>query len=330
MTYNFDDKYSYLSDGPTSWGSGYPAPSRDLSTVELDASIKESIVEDITRYLSPATADFYKTNGIPYRRGYLLHGPPGTGKSSLSKALACYFDMSLYCINLGESGIGDSQLRRAFSCLPAKCIVLIEDIDSAGIGREKLDNNRKSPGHLGAMNQTSGNTAGQPSRGRYGRMKTVTLSGLLNALDGASSSEGRIVIMTSNNPEALDSALIRPGRVDKRFLLPDMSRASAGRIFARMYKTSGVEDLDALTAQFASCFPEGKVTPAELQGFILDYRDNPKAAVEEVESWATALVEEKAKESERAREMAESGETIEAEGSMTSEEFSEVSSDDLY
>ena len=302
MTYTYSTERSSYDGGH--WGSPYAAPSRDLATVELAAEIKDDIVRDITRYLEPKTAEFYKNNGIPYRRGYLFHGPPGTGKSSLSKALASNFGLALYCMNLGEEGIGDRDLRSAFGALPTKCIVLLEDIDSAGIGREKpsesqeekdASKNAALAGLLaGGLDDDFGDFMPR-SRG----LARVTLSGLLNALDGASASEGRIVIMTSNFPEVLDSALIRPGRVDKRVLLPDMSRTSATKIFSRMYSHCGVEKLDTLAAVFASRLPDGKITPAELQGFILDHMDEPMAAVEKVESWAEGIIDEKNKEQER-------------------------------
>lgn len=276
LTYTF----SIATFDDPKWGNPYAAPSRSLDTVELDHHIKDGLVKDISRYLDPKTAGFYKDNGIPWRRGYLFHGPPGTGKSSLCRALASHFDLSLYCMNLGEARIDDGDLRLAFSSLPKKCIVLLEDIDSTGIGREKSMKKAESsmPASLGMedINESSASST-RPKNG-------VTLSGLLNALDGASASEGRIVIMTSNHPEVLDSALIRPGRIDKRVLLPEMSRTSARRIFKRMYSHSDVEDLEELAEIFASKLPEGQIVPAQLQGFILDHMDDPRKAVNDVEA----------------------------------------------
>jgi chaperone BCS1 len=306
MTYTFSSSGGGGGgyDNRGNWGQPYAAPSRDLATVELDTEIKNSIVKDIARYLDPKTAEFYKNNGIPYRRGYLLHGPPGTGKSSLSKALASNFNLALYCMNLGEEGIGDRDLRSAFAGLPTKCIVLLEDIDSTGIGREKPVESQEEKDSIkdaalagllpDGINEFDFDML---SRGRS--MARITLSGLLNALDGASASEGRIVIMTSNHPEVLDGALIRPGRVDKRILLPDMSRTSASKIFARMYSHTSIQNLTALAEVFASRLPDGKVTPAELQGFILDRMDEPEQAVDEVEAWSAQVIREKEQEKEK-------------------------------
>lgn len=305
MTYTFSSGGGGGSyDNRGAWGQPYAAPSRDLATVELDTDIKNSIVKDIARYLDTKTAEFYKNNGIPYRRGYLLHGPPGTGKSSLSKALASNFNLALYCMNLGEDGIGDRDLRSAFAGLPTKCIVLLEDIDSTGIGREKPVESQEEKDSIkdaaiagllpDGINEFDFDML---SRGRS--MARITLSGLLNALDGASASEGRIVIMTSNHPEVLDSALIRPGRVDKRILFSSMSRTSASKIFTRMYSHTSIPNLETLAKLFASRLPDGKVTPAELQGFILDRMDEPEQAVDEVESWSAQVIEEKEREKEK-------------------------------
>jgi chaperone BCS1 len=306
MTYTFSTGRSGGYSEAGHWGVPYAAPSRNLATVELDKEIKDNIVNDITRYLEPKTAEFYKNNGIPYRRGYLLHGPPGTGKSSLSKALASHFNLALYCMNLGEEGIGDHNLRSAFAALPTKCIVLLEDIDSAGIGREKPVESQAEKDAINAAAQAGALPDGISaddfsfSTAYMGRgMARITLSGLLNALDGASASEGRIVIMTSNHPEVLDSALIRPGRVDKRILLPDMSRTSARKIFTRMYSNTDVQNVAELAKTFAKHLPEGKITPAELQGFILDRMDMPLEAVDDVEAWANNVIAEKEREQEK-------------------------------
>jgi chaperone BCS1 len=118
------------------WHIQATRPSRPISTVTLDEAQKDKIVTDVNEYLHPATARWYAARGIPHRRGYLFHGPPGTGKTSLSFALAGIFGLSIYCASLSEPDLGESQLATLFSELPTRCIVLLEDIDSAGIRRE--------------------------------------------------------------------------------------------------------------------------------------------------------------------------------------------------
>lgn len=189
--------------------------SRPFSTVVLDEAVKQSLIEDMRDYLHPYTRRWYANRGIPYRRGYLLYGPPGTGKSSLSFAIAGYFKLKIYIVSLNSLAMNEENLGQLFSELPQQCVVLLEDIDTAG-----LTHTRKTPAEPEAEEAKplvtvvpAGSTPANPpttppSGGR------ISLSGLLNILDGVASQEGRVLIMTTNHIEKLDEALIRPGRVD--------------------------------------------------------------------------------------------------------------------
>ncbi|MCJ1387787.1 hypothetical protein MMC18_000630 [Xylographa bjoerkii] len=198
-------------------------PTRPLRTIDLDLKTKQQLVEDIQKYLEPASVRFYATRGIPHRRGYLFHGPPGTGKTSMSVALAGHFQLDLYIMNLAAFNKGDAALAATFEMLPRKCIVLLEDIDSAGIKRENIRKEKEL--------DAKANTKERSQRSR----NPITLSGLLNAIDGATSQEGRVLIMTTNDPEALDDALIRPGRIDMQIFFGPVSQRVAEQIFVRMY-----------------------------------------------------------------------------------------------
>lgn len=139
-------------------------PSRPLSTVALDDVQKGMIVRDMNEYLHPATARWYARRGILYRRGYLFHGPQGTGKTSLSFSLAVIFGLKIYCVALGEVGMTEATLGNLFADLSESCIVLLEDIDSAGLTR----NGGKMEDQNGAQNYTQddeqndeGNDSGQ-------------------------------------------------------------------------------------------------------------------------------------------------------------------------
>lgn len=189
-------------------------------------------MDDISQHLRPETRRFYARRGIPYRKGLLFHGPPGTGKTSMSLALTGHFNLSLFIINLVEFESGDSGLSKLFESLPNKCIVLLEDIDSAGIDREEVVMKKRRgepPKDADDKEKDKGKDPTlQPS-------KAVTLSGLLNTIDGVAAKEGRVVIMTSNDPDALDEALIRPGRVDRRLFFGPVKHHMAKAIFKRMY-----------------------------------------------------------------------------------------------
>ncbi len=111
----------------------------------------------------------------------------------------------------------------------------------------------------------------------------VTLSGLLNALDGVSSREGRVLFMTTNHPERLDPALIRPGRVDLRIELGPATPDQARRLFLWFYRGSGLgpAELEALAERFAAQVPRDRVSMAAIQEYLLRHRRNPDVAAHE-------------------------------------------------
>jgi chaperone BCS1 len=100
-----------------------------MSTVLHNNKEKEALLSDITSFLNPATREWYTERGIPYRRGYLLYGPPGTRKSSLSLSITGHFDLDIYILNLAS--VNDSTLNGLFAKLPQHYIILLEDIDVA-------------------------------------------------------------------------------------------------------------------------------------------------------------------------------------------------------
>lgn len=291
-------------------GSGWARPvsrtSRTLASVVMDQVQKDVIVDDIMRYQNEKAV--YTEDGNPYRRGYLLHGPPGTGKTSLVLALAGNFNLPLYILSLSHPDMNDWWLERLFDQLPQKSIIVIEDIDSAGIARE---------------NMTEAKTDKESTRTK------VTLSALLNAIDGPAAVEGRILVLTSNRANTLDEALVRPGRVDCKVYMGYASKFIAGQLFERACflkkkavkgkveeKEQEVEGTD--TAQpnadpsytskqeapeitslnqlsersqaFAAKIPEDRFTPAEIQGFCLQHRQDPEKAIELVGKWVEDVI----------------------------------------
>ncbi|OTB05228.1 hypothetical protein M426DRAFT_320042 [Hypoxylon sp. CI-4A] len=245
--------------GRAGWHQVANRPVRDIKTVVLDEHQKLQVLADINEYLHPETPRWYANRGIPLRRGYLFHGPPGTGKTSLSFALAGIFGLDIHVISLLEPSLTEEDLSGLFASLPRRCIVLLEDIDTAGLRRnpsnasEKEEEEEKVETEAGAAaTETNG---AKPSRHHHSRgdwkvsdlakalkkegddAKTgISLSGLLNAIDGVASHEGRVLIMTTNTPEQLDEALIRPGRVDLQVAFTNATREQAKELFIRMYE----------------------------------------------------------------------------------------------
>ncbi|KAI6088661.1 BCS1 N terminal-domain-containing protein [Hypoxylon rubiginosum] len=307
------------STEPT-WQRCMARASRPFSTVILNEKTKQDLIDDVTDYLRPSTQRWYANRGIPYRRGYMLHGPPGTGKSSLSLALAGFFKMRIYIVSLSSITANEETLASLFAELPRRCVVLLEDIDTAGLthtreGTQAQLQNQSTDDDMVPGQLTTGN--GNTNTNSNGRL---SLSGLLNILDGVASQEGRVLIMTTNHRDQLDSALIRPGRVDMivEFGLADEDMTSAifRAIFAHLdddddtSETETAADiiLDADERQklelekarkqaahdarvniqakeFASKVPTHEFSPAELQGYLMKHKRDAQAAIDSIEAW---------------------------------------------
>ena len=167
------------------------------------------IVSDVRDFLN--SAKWYYDRGITYRRGYLLHGPPGTGKSSIIQALAGELNYNIAMLDLSERGMTDDRLNYLLTVIPRRTLVLLEDADAA-FSRRRVQTD--ADGYCGA---------------------NVTFSGLLNALDGVASAEERLLFLTTNHAEQLDEALVRPGRVDITVRLGEATRWQFKRLWDRFY-----------------------------------------------------------------------------------------------
>lgn len=126
----------------TAWATewrpfGQPRARRLLDSVVLDKGVKERIVNDVESFLS--RGQWYAERGVPYRRGYLLHGPPGSGKSSFIQALAGSLELDIAILNLSERGLTDDKLNHLLANAPDRTLILLEDIDAAFSGREQSD-----------------------------------------------------------------------------------------------------------------------------------------------------------------------------------------------
>lgn len=167
-------------------------------------------------------------------------GQPGNGKSSLAMALAGHFGLNVYSLSLRDTGMSDSYLAQLFNVLPSgKVLVLLEDIDSAGLRREYEFEDDEDSSRISdpRYNDWGVEARMQPRAGRgRSRATNVTLSGVLNALDGVQAPEGHIVVMTTNAPDSLDKALVRPGRIDERIEFKNASPKQMHDIFHRMYR----------------------------------------------------------------------------------------------
>ncbi|KAK4034439.1 putative mitochondrial chaperone BCS1-B [Parachaetomium inaequale] len=244
-----DEAKTAIYRGTTKAGSSEPTwqrcmsrTSRPFSTVILNDKLKQDLIDDVTDYLNPTTRRWYANRGIPYRRGYLLYGPPGTGKSSLSLALAGFFKMRIYIVSLSSVTANEENLGSLFAELPRRCVVLLEDIDTAGLTHTREDgaqangaNNTDDDDDSNTNTNTKPRVPGAPPVPNTTPPGRLSLSGLLNILDGVASQEGRVLIMTTNHIEKLDKALIRPGRVDMIVKFDRADSSMTSQIFRAIY-----------------------------------------------------------------------------------------------
>ncbi|XP_027178473.1 AAA-ATPase At3g50940-like [Coffea eugenioides] len=183
---------------------GNPWQSVDLDhpatfdTLAMDTDAKKMVIDDLENFVR--RKELYRKAGKAWKRGYLLFGPPGTGKSSLVAAMANYLKFDIYDLELTDVRT-NSDLRRHLISTANQSILLVEDIDCS------IELTVKRPKKASSASMF-------PQQ--YGQENWVTLSGLLNFIDGLWSSCGdeRIIVFTTNHKDKLDPALLRPGRMD--------------------------------------------------------------------------------------------------------------------
>lgn len=303
-----------------SWSRITAKQKRALDTVILEGEQKQKILADIKEYMDSETQDFYAQHGIPYRRGYLFHGPPGVGKTSFALALAAKFSLDVYVLSLTDKSLSDSIMLTLLTQLPSRALLLLEDIDTAGLNR----NTRNANGALARRKLGLGNKTGkdqdkhddddEEELGNLADLSEdsgrVSLSGLLNAIDGVASPEGHILIMTTNKPDDLDDALVRAGRISVRVAFKNASRVQARELFERMYVrppvlyTDPVEEAGRIkkcAEEFARLIRDGEFSPADLQEFLLVHKRSPEGAVAGVEAWKAEILEERGRKEEERR-----------------------------
>ena len=229
------------------WSPRGELPQRSMDSVFIEKFKKNELLQALNNFVN--NEEWYLQHGIPYQLGILLYGVPGSGKSSLIKAIASYLKYDIYYLSASQL----YKLEDGLDSLPEKnSILVIEDIDC-----EPATHQRFSPKDREEIVSVTGPPDKINSLDRF--MTITNLADILNLVDGLCSTHGRIMIITTNYIEKLDPALIRPGRIDLKLEVGYVNREIFDQFSMSFFGRYLVE----------SIYIPDKLTCAELQDMVL-------------------------------------------------------------
>ncbi|KAF0914471.1 hypothetical protein E2562_028953 [Oryza meyeriana var. granulata] len=297
-----------------------------FDTLAMDPDQKEAIIDDLTAFRDSKA--YYSKVGKAWKRGYLLHGPPGTGKSTMIAAMANFLEYDVYDLEL-TAVKSNTDLRKLYIETTGKSIIVIEDIDCSVdlTGKRKKASDDKKASSDGGDGDDKPKL---PTDEAKDEASKVTLSGLLNFIDGLWSACGgeRIIIFTTNHKEKLDPALIRRGRMDVHIEM-SYCRFEAFKVLAKNYL--GVEQHE-LFGEIRRLLEETDMSPADVAENLMPMskrkkRDPDACLAGLIEALNKAKEEAEAKEKEEAAEAKAAKEKEEAAVKDDDDEAGKSSSD---
>jgi hypothetical protein len=235
------------------WEKVITRKKRDMDTIYLPKKDKDLLITDINRFLDPDTKARYDSLGRTHKRVYLFEGLPGSGKTSFIAALASMIDYDIATITFTDK-VTDGTLMRLIKNIPEKTFLVLEDIDVLFTDRKKND----------------------------GHKNQVTFSGILNSLDGITTKDGFICFMTTNYKNQLDSALLRPGRIDKQLEFKYANKEQIHTMFTKFMADGYTPEK---FTEFYDKFKElnVEVTMSLIQEYMFKYLDDPESAIKNVD-----------------------------------------------
>ncbi|KAH8753805.1 P-loop containing nucleoside triphosphate hydrolase protein [Diaporthe sp. PMI_573] len=292
---------------------------RPEKSVCISPKVAESFLGDMQRYIMQR--ELLKARGVITRRGYLLHGEPGTGKTSLVQVAATVFGLKMYIISMSRFWGTAADLTELINAMEKPGILLLEDLDTANVKNRQIisaatevasSGTDASPGSDKSKDATlaallaESESAG--SSGGNGLLET-----LLQALDGVGAAQDRIAIITTNRVEALDKALIRPGRIDVKIECGLATDEMAEQMFLRFFgpldhsdklpSQLSPEEAERLAKLFGQRLGGEKLSGADLENYCVTIFGDPKKGVDGAVEWKEKTLAEK-KELEKKRQAA--------------------------
>lgn len=215
---------------------------RDVESLVYSHNEDKIVTKFIDKFLKDV--DYYEQKQLNYKTGILLYSEPGTGKSSLVKALACKYKRSICQVNIGTiEKVNFNELTSMINADSDKYIVLFEDIDTLYLNRDKVTEEGKNYNDI--------------------------INGLLQFLDSTSSPNNVIFIGTTNHYDRLDPALIRDGRFDLKLEVKPLEKSDIAR-FCKTLEFNG--SVDDVIKAYGEPDENGHYNQSKLQNIILQLR----------------------------------------------------------
>jgi len=188
---------------------------RSLDSIALSKANREALLHTIDNFV--AKEAWYLEHNVPYQLGILLHGPPGTGKTSLIRGIAAYMGRNI--VTAKSSNI----LEYACKTTPRSSLIVVEEIDTFGVSQRELDSEEDEDTNVKSKDYLEKS------------LDSFSVGAILSALDGLIPNPGRVLIMTTNHPDKIDKAITRPGRIDLSLYLGYLDQEVMGILLYKFF-----------------------------------------------------------------------------------------------
>lgn len=228
---------------------------RDFNTVVVNKKLKQNIIDQLDHFYS--SEEWYESKGVPYKKTYILHGEPGTGKTSIISGIASKYRKHLCILDFSEI-LSTTTLQVALQTVPKNCIVVIEDFDSCEATKE-----REPEKPIIDRNNLKNTMASAP----------LSTSAILNALDGIIRLHGVVIFMTTNHLDQIDPAVLRKGRVDHIYEVEPLQDEEIKEYFTMVYGKHFPEPTEKVFGEIKGC---------DIQALFMEHPNDHKAFFEKL------------------------------------------------